>query len=366
MSAIDIQFKQSFLGLEFDIEVSIPYQGVTAIVGPSGAGKTTFINVMSGLIQPDEGRIEMAGNILFCSASQIHIPTYQRRLGYVFQEARLFPHYRVKGNLRYGVDTPDSAYFDKIVKLLALDDLLERYPVRLSGGEKQRVAIGRALLSKPSLLLMDEPLASLDRRRKAEVLPFLERLATEVDTPIIYVSHSLNEVARLADHLVILNKGKVIDSGPIATVWSSDAMLPWQPLRQHNTLWKAMVMGEHQGLTQLALRGGLALWVPRLNRQPRERVSLHIQAEDVSVSLQAPRQSSIRNVVPVVILAIETPCLQSEQDSVLVKLAIDDEHCLWSSITHWAKDELGLRVGLAVYAQIQTINVDLDSPGLCY
>jgi molybdate transport system ATP-binding protein len=192
--------------------------GVTAIFGRSGSGKTTLINIIAGLVRPEHGRVVLDKEVLLDTARGIDMPAYRRRIGYVFQEGRLFPHLNVRQNLLYGrwfaADDIAQESFDAVVEMLALGALLKRGTAKLSGGEKQRVAIGRALLASPRLLLMDEPLSSLDHQRKLEVVPYLERLRDQADVPIIYVSHSVPEVARLATTVVLIEDGKIVASGP--------------------------------------------------------------------------------------------------------------------------------------------------------
>lgn len=201
-----------------------PASGVTALYGPSGAGKTSVINMVAGLMRPDTGRIRVNGMCLFDSDRRIDLPPQRRRIGYVFQDGRLLPHLSVRGNLTYGMHlTPaDRRFvtFDAVIALLGIGDLLDRRPAKLSGGEKQRVAIGRALLTSPAMLLMDEPLASLDTARKAEVLPFITRLSREYAIPILYVSHIMDEIVHLADHLVIMDRGHVNASGELESLLS--------------------------------------------------------------------------------------------------------------------------------------------------
>jgi molybdate transport system ATP-binding protein len=187
--------------------------GVTALFGPSGSGKTTILNAIAGLDRPDEGRIAVDGKVFFDSSARIDLPTHRRNIGYIFQDALLFPHMSVAQNLRYGARR-DQSQFDEVVNLLGIAQLLSRKPAKLSGGERQRIAIGRALLSKPRLLLMDEPLASLDIERKREILPYVETLRDRMNLPIIYVSHAVDEVARLASHVLVIEKGLIAASGP--------------------------------------------------------------------------------------------------------------------------------------------------------
>ncbi|GBU09740.1 hypothetical protein AwWohl_08780 [Gammaproteobacteria bacterium] len=191
------------------IDISLKAQGLTAILGASGAGKTSLINIISGLIKPDKGLIIFKDRVLFDSSLKINIPIHKRHLGYVFQDARLFPHYRVRGNLKYGLAASMEPKFDEIVKLLGIAHLLARFPYGLSGGEKQRVAIGRALLSAPQLLLMDEPMSSLDNARKQELLPYLKLLTQEIKIPILYVTHNLQEIKNMAQNIITLDQGCV-------------------------------------------------------------------------------------------------------------------------------------------------------------
>lgn len=207
---LEINVRKQLGKMTFAVDLQLPTQGVTALFGLSGSGKTTLINLVSGLLQPDQGYIRLNGRALVDTAKQINLAPNHRNVGYVFQEGRLFPHYSVKGNLCYGMKRKNSAEFARIVQLLGIEHLLKRYPITLSGGEKQRVAIGRALLSQPEILLMDEPLSALDLPRKLELLDYLDKLAQEIAIPILYVTHSLEELARLAQQVVLLDQGKVI------------------------------------------------------------------------------------------------------------------------------------------------------------
>lgn len=216
---LDIQLKRQQGQFVVDTRFQGPATGVTALYGPSGAGKTSIVNMVAGLLRPDAGRIVINDQCLFDSDEHIDLPPEKRRIGYVFQDGRLFPHLSVKANLTYGMrHIPVSRRFvtvEQVVDLLDIENLLERRPAKLSGGEKQRVAIGRALLTSPALLLMDEPLASLDAGRKDEVLPFIINLSRSFKVPILYVSHDLGEICRLASYLVMVDGGRVMDAGPM-------------------------------------------------------------------------------------------------------------------------------------------------------
>lgn len=359
MSNILIQFKQTLGEQHFDIDVPLPGKGITAVFGRSGAGKTSIIDIVAGLRTPDEGEIVISNKPLYSSQTGLNVPAYKRRVGYVFQESRLFPHYRVRGNLLYGVKEFDQSHFDKIINLLALEPLLKRFPIQLSGGEKQRVAIGRALLSKPEILLMDEPLASLDIPRKREVLPFLEQLASEIEIPILYVSHSLNEVVRLANHIVVIDDGKVVTSGSLEDVWSSRAMRPWQSFSEQSSLFEARVVRHNSdyALTKVKLAENVCIWVQRLEMDTNAKVRLQVRASDVSIALDKPDKSSIRNILKAKIAQIQTHSHGSNRQSVSVQLELEKRCYLWATITAWARDELELEEGMEVYAQIKGVSV---------
>ncbi|UTW13722.1 molybdenum ABC transporter ATP-binding protein ModC [Marinobacterium rhizophilum] len=354
MLNICIDKRQGDLDLQLDIQ--LPMQGISAIFGRSGAGKTSLINMLSGLIRPDRGHITLGDEVLYDSRRNLHLRPEQRRIGYVFQEARLFPHYSVLGNLRYGCRRPDTAQFADIVELLGIGPLLERTPATLSGGERQRVAIGRALLSQPRLLLMDEPLASLDLPRKRELMPYLERLAAEVRLPILYVSHSLDEVLRLADHLVLLDKGRAPLQGPLEDIWGSEQMRPWFATDDVSAVLNARVTSQEPQwqMTQLSLGENLPLWVRRIDLPTGQQVRLRIRANDISIVRTKPQNGSIRNV-----LAARIEALQPDDDGHLmaVQLRIGG-HRLWAHITLWAASELGLSVGDGVFAQIKGISLN--------
>ena len=359
MSELILKYQQKLGETEFDVDLTLPSQGITAIFGRSGAGKTSLINAISGLKNPDSGQIKVSGKTLFDSARGIDLPVHKRQVGYVFQESRLFPHMKVSSNLKYGVKTPDQKHFDQVVGLLSLEALLDRYPAKLSGGEKQRVAIGRALLSKPSILLMDEPLASLDLPRKREVMPFLENLSESVKIPIVYVTHSLNEILRLSNYLVILDQGKVLSARQTEQVWASRAMRPWQSFSEQSSLFEAKIV-EHNddyALSKLALGDTTSLWVQQVDNPINASVRLQIRANDVSLSLQQPQSTSIRNILPAIIRRVETQQHGHNKQSVAVELELESGCYLWATITLWALDELSLTIGQRVFAQIKGVSV---------
>lgn len=359
MKPIRIQFKKRLGEVDFDIDLTLPPHGITAIFGRSGAGKTSLINMVSGLVTPESGEITVNGRRLFSSQNRVSLPVEKRRIGYVFQEARLFPHYTVKGNLYYGIRQKDPDYFCSVVGLLALEPLLKRYPHDLSGGEKQRVAIARALLSKPDLLLMDEPLASLDLPRKKEVMPFLEQLTQQVKLPILYVTHSVNEILRLADHLVIIEQGKVCSAGTTEAVWASHHMYPWQSFSDQSSLFAARISAQNRefALTQVELAPEVTIWVQQTEGDAGTPVRLQIRSNDVSVSREKATRTSIRNILSAEIEAIEMQNAGEQRKSAGLKLKLADGCYLWATITEWALKDLALQTGDKVYAQIKAVSV---------
>ncbi|WP_112478054.1 molybdenum ABC transporter ATP-binding protein ModC [Vibrio variabilis] len=359
MTRLDIDVRKQFGEQAFHLKASLPSSGISAIFGRSGAGKTTLINLISGLVQPDSGHIRFNGRTIFDSSQGIDLAIEKREIGYVFQDARLFPHLSVERNLRYGVTKNDTAHFDEIVELLAIEPLLNRYPSSLSGGEKQRVAIGRALLSKPKVLLMDEPLASLDNPRKRELMPFLEALSSRVDIPILYVTHSLNEILRLAQHLVIIDEGSIVESGLIEQVWGTKIMQSWQSFSDKSALFKGEVIAQNDtyGLTKVALTNDHYLWVQRTEAAVGEAVRLRVRANDVSIALSRAKNTSIRNILPCTIKTIAEGGKGTPRQSVEVVLSLSG-HCeLVATVTQWAVDDLQLSVGQSVYAQIKGVSV---------
>jgi len=347
---------------EFDLQVKIDIQdiGITSLFGPSGSGKTTLVNIIAGLVRPDRGRIATAGRVLFDSEAGIDIRPEARRLGYVFQDARLFPHMTVVRNLTYGMNLLKAQNrrigFDEVIALLDLGHLLKRRPAQLSGGERQRVAIGRALLSSPDMLLMDEPLASLDGPRKNEILPFIQRLPRDLSMPVVYVSHMVEEVIRLADEVVVLHRGRVQASGSVEEIMSRPDLAPLTGRFWAGSVLRAEVLGHdtRDDLTTLAFPGG-SLVVPRLDRAPGSPVRVRIRARDVAIALKPPEQVSVLNVIPGTVIEVV------ESEGGQVDLVLDIGCRLLARITAKSRRELAIAEGTKVYAMIKAVNVDRPS-----
>ncbi|GAB4068134.1 molybdenum ABC transporter ATP-binding protein [Ancylobacter sonchi] len=360
MIEVDIQLARP--GFSLASAFTAPGAGVTALFGRSGAGKTTIIQAVAGVVRPDRGRIVVDGETYFDSAGGIDVPIERRRAGYVFQDARLFPHMSVERNLRYGQRRARGADagigFDAVVELLGIGHLLGRRPHTLSGGEKQRVAIGRALLSQPRLLLMDEPLAALDAARKAEILPYLERLRDEMKLPILYVSHSLEEVLRLSDRVVALKDGQQIAEGSVAEVMSRTDMQPVIGRFDIGTVLDCTVARHDAAydLSTLAFPGG-ELRVPRVEAPLGGAVRARVRARDVAIALAQPVDVSVSNLLPAVVEAI-TPGEGPYADVALLTGATR----LAASVTRESVTRLGLVPGQAVWAMIKTVAVDSRSP----
>jgi molybdate transport system ATP-binding protein len=337
-------------------------EGVTALFGRSGAGKTSVVNAIAGILRPDRGRIEINGDSVFDSEHGIDVPTPRRRIGYVFQEGRLFPHLNVRQNLRYAGlfsrGTPPSE-FAHVVELLGLTDLLDRRPGNLSGGEKQRVAIGRALLSRPRLLLLDEPLASLDAHRKSEVLQYIELMRDEIKIPIVYVSHAVEEVVRLADTVVLMSEGEVAASGAAEEVMGRPDLRLGTGAFEGGTVIDAKVIEQDMqyDLATLAFDGG-TLAVTNVDALIGEPVRVRIRARDVSIALDRPGRISIQNVLGGRIIAV------GDGRSGIVDVSIGiGATTLRSRITARAARQLGLAPGLDVYALVKAVSLDRRGAG---
>ncbi|MDD0823149.1 molybdenum ABC transporter ATP-binding protein ModC [Mannheimia sp. AT1] len=350
---LKLNLTQQLGNLALNVNLSLPAKGVTAIFGRSGAGKSSLINLIAGLAAAQSGLIELNGRVLFDSQKNINLAPEKRNIGYVFQEHRLFPHYSVEKNLKYGCKRLDSAHFLQIVELLGISHLLSRYPASLSGGEKQRVAIGRALLSSPDILLMDEPLSALDLPRKQELLDYLSKLATQLDIPILYVSHSLDEIVRLADHLLLLDNGKVVAFDSVVNVWHSPAFYDWQPNNQRISLLELPVKTHQTTYKMLGLAlNEQMLWI---NEHPRHQIGdklrITIASRDVSISLSKPNCSSIRNSLKGTICQIEE---HSDRVDILVNV---ENQQIWSTISLWSFDELAIKQRQEVYIQVKSVSL---------
>lgn len=349
----------------FHLDAQFVSEGrVTALFGRSGSGKTSLVNIIGGLIRPNQAHVTLGDELLIDTARNIFVPPHRRRVGYVFQEGRLFPHLSVRQNLLYGwwfnLKGTRSREFDRVVEMLGVGPLLDRRPGVLSGGEKQRVAIGRALLSSPKILLMDEPLASLDEARKAEIMPYLECLRDETKIPIILVSHSVPEVARLATTLVVMSEGRVIASGASAEVMARPDLPAFNDLIEAGAVINAEILGHDQdfGLTVLRLPGG-ELRVPRLNgNMPGTKLRVHIRARDVMVSTRAPESLSALNVLRATVAEI------GPRVGPIVDLRLDcSGQAIMARLTSQSVERLGLVEGMAIFAVIKTVGFDRATVG---
>ncbi len=353
MSLIEARFRSTLGAFDLNAAFSMPGQGVTALFGPSGSGKTTLLRLIAGLARAD-GRLVVNGEVW--QDDKTFLPTHRRALGYVFQEASLFPHLSVRGNLDYGWKRVPAAgrtlNRDDVIGWLGLDSLIERAPHQLSGGQRQRVAIGRALLSCPRLLLMDEPMAALDANARAEILPYLERLHRELALPVLYVSHALDEVARLADHLLLIDDGRIAYQGPLAEGMTR-LDLPLAHRDVAATVLDAIVVGQDAELqlTRVAC-GSVELELAGLHGSLGAPLRVRVAARDVSLALAMPQQTSILNLLPaqVVELAEDAP------GQVLVKLALGETPLL-ARITRKSARLLNLEKGARVIAQVKSVAV---------
>ncbi len=355
---LEVEVEKRLPGFDLSIAFSSETAGVTAVFGRSGAGKTTLVNMLAGLVRPDRGRIVLNDRTLFSSRDRVDLPPERRRLGYVFQEGRLFPHLSVRGNLLYGFRRVVAAERlvepDQVIALLDLGHLMERRPGGLSGGEKQRVALGRALLASPRLLLMDEPLASLDQARKDEVLPFIERLRDELAVPVVYVSHAMDEIIRLADTLVLISDGKAAAVGTVEELTSRLDLRPLTGRYEAGAVLEARVAGHDLvfALTELAFAGG-RLRVPRLDLAIGTHIRVRIRARDVALALAPPENTSILNVFPATVQEI------GQDVGPQVDLLLDlGGAALWARITARSRHELGLEEGARVHAMIKAVALD--------
>ncbi|ETX13998.1 molybdenum ABC transporter ATP-binding protein [Roseivivax halodurans JCM 10272] len=361
--SLEVAIRHRLGDFALDVDFDAP-AGVTVLFGRSGSGKTSVVNAIAGLLRPDAGRICLSGRTLFDEAQGIDVPVHRRRTGYVFQEHRLFPHLTVRENLLYSRRVTRQRGPGDLVetaRLLGIEALLDRRPGALSGGEAQRVAIGRALLSEPDILLMDEPLAALDEARKAEILPYLERLRDRAGLPILYVSHNLAEVARLANHLVLMEAGRVMQAGPPGDLLSDPALVNILGLREAGAVIPARVTSHAEdGVTELAVSGG-RLFLPRIEAAPGTALRVRILAQDVMIATEPPRGISALNVLPVEIASLRygggpgvTAQLRSGGDMLLAR------------VTRRSAEALNLAEGTRCYAVLKSVAVaptDIGGPG---
>ncbi len=338
---------------QLDVDLTIPGKGITGVFGPSGSGKTSLLRCIAGLEQAQPGKLIVKGKIW--QDQHYQLPTHQRPIGYVFQEASLFEHLSVQRNLDFArkraSGQPDPAQQQRIASLLDITPFLHRYPHELSGGERQRVAIARAIMVNPEVLLMDEPLASLDNERKRDILPYLEELHASYNTPIIYVSHSVEEIARLADHVILLDKGRVVDEGLPANIFSR-LDLPLLPGDEPGVIVQATVIEREQDwrLIRVGFDGG-ELWTQDNDEPLGSTVRLRILARDVSLTLSLQQDSSILNRVAAVVDEIAT---NNQQSAVtLVRLKAGREYFI-ARLTRRSVNQLSLHPGKRVWAQIKS------------
>ena len=356
---IEVRLKLNYPGFALEVDLKLPGRGVTALYGHSGSGKTTCLRCIAGLERAEDGFVQINDQVWQDSRNGLFVPPHKRSLGYVFQEASLFPHLSVRANLEFGFKRiarhqrrVDLAH---ATELLGIAHLLDRHPQHLSGGERQRIGIARALLTSPQLLLMDEPLAALDSKRKNEILPYLERLHDELDIPVLYVSHAQDEVARLADHIVLLSDGQVLASGPIGeTLARLD--LPMALGDDAGVVINGSVSAydtHYQLLTLQLPDSALSMRVAHAPLALGKQLRIKVQARDVSLSLQAQEPSSILNRLPVTV----TGEISADNNAhVLVRLDAGGTPLL-ARITRFSRDQLQLHPGQALWAQIKAVAV---------
>ncbi|MDE3114827.1 MAG: molybdenum ABC transporter ATP-binding protein [Pseudomonadota bacterium] len=354
--SVDLFLRHRFGGFTLDAAFAVPEARVTALFGPSGAGKSTIVAALAGLLRPDEGRISLNGRMLLDTAAGLFVRPEARRVGVVFQDARLFPHMSVMANLRFGWRRApvkaEQAQIDHAIALLGLDHLLERRPGALSGGEKGRVALGRALLSSPEMLLLDEPLAALDAARKAEILPYLERLRDEARMPMLYVSHSLDEVTRMADRVILLKQGKVTAEGTVFDLLGDLEFSAASGAPPYGAVFEVTVEGTDSGLTRLSFAGG-TLVVGRLAREKGARLRVRIRAADVMLAREEPKAISANNVLAARVAAVHAGP-DGEAD---VQLDCGGAK-LVARITQASVKRLMLAEGTPVFAIVKSVTVD--------
>ncbi|TDV41158.1 molybdate transport system ATP-binding protein [Pseudomonas helmanticensis] len=356
---IDVRLKRAYAGFSLDVDLNLPGRGVTALYGHSGSGKTTCLRCIAGLERAEHGFIQINDEVWQDSDNGIFVPPHKRALGYVFQEASLFPHLSVLANLQFGLKriarSQRRVDMAQATELLGIGHLLERHPQHLSGGERQRVGIARALLTSPKLLLMDEPLAALDSQRKREILPYLQRLHDELEIPLLYVSHAQDEVARLADHLVLLSEGKALASGPIGeTLARLD--LPMAMGDDAGVIIEGQISAYDADYQLLSLQlpaTEMSIRVTHAPMQVGQTLRCKVHARDISLSLENSEFSSILNRLPVTVVSE-----QSADNAAHVLIRLDAGGTpLVARITRYSRDQLGVHPGQHLWAQIKAVAV---------
>ncbi|SCA56836.1 Molybdenum import ATP-binding protein ModC [Candidatus Terasakiella magnetica] len=356
MNDIQVRLCGKLEEFHLDVDFTIPSKGVTALFGQSGCGKTTVLRCLAGLHHMKDGELQVFGQV-WQDQTQF-IPAHKRAIGYVFQDANLFDHLSVKGNLLFGrkrVKQSDGLDFDEVVELLGLKDLLNRNPSTLSGGERQRVAIGRALLNAPKMLLMDEPLSALDRFSKDEIIPYLEKLNDVLDIPVIFISHDTDEVERLADHLVLMEKGCVRASGPLLDMLADPTLFIAKSAKTASVI-EATIEGfdEEDQLSQLDLNGA-SLLVPGRVGDVGEKRRVRIAATDVSLALEEPSKTTILNVLQAKICDIHA--IDEARINIVLCLGEGSKGRLIARITKRSLNSFGFEVGQSVYAQVKGVSM---------
>jgi molybdate transport system ATP-binding protein len=338
-----------------DVKLDLPLRGITGIFGQSGAGKTTLLRCVAGLERPEAGRLVVAGELWQDGFDKVWRAVHERNIGYVFQEPRLFDHLDVRGNIDYGMRrsvNESGAGVDHVIQLLGLEQLLTRKPDALSGGEAQRVAIARALLRSPQFVLMDEPLASLDQARKDEIFPFLERLHAESDIPIIYVSHNLDEICRLCDHLVVIDDGRVVADGDLQTVLVRTDLPALTGTDAGSVIQGIVESFDEQDELSLVRFSGGSLWVPGRPGPMGATVRARIRANDISLCRSRPEQSTILNILPATVDDIQGDV----GPSALVKLVMGRDSIV-ARVTRRSARELAIKKGDELFVQIKSVVV---------
>jgi molybdate transport system ATP-binding protein len=355
--SIEACIRHRFGAFALDASFRIERPGLTVLFGASGSGKTTTINALAGLFRPREGRIAIGDHVLLDTARGIFVPPRGRRIGYVFQDSRLFPHMSVRDNLAFGwkrTGSMDVREFDSIVALLGLEHLLERKPAKLSGGERSRVALGRALLAHPKLLLLDEPLAALDAARREEILPYLERLRDEAKIPMFYVTHSVEELSRLANQVIVLKAGQVVRTADVFELLSDLEFSSLTGIPSYGAVVPAVV-AEHRdadGLSILSFDGG-TLAVPQIDRLPGSALRIRVRAEDILLALERPSRISANNVLEAKVTAIHF----ADRVYADVQLGCGGAK-LVARITRSSLGRLEIAEGTAVFAIVKSVTID--------